>query len=99
MDVSQSVGMLIVGTLLAFITIATCLYHSHVTYPPPKKQKSLPSARYVPLDVEPLLSSLQVSTDAVSLRYNEYEQHFGTYKSSNIPLLNKVAEKFDFLCL
>ncbi|KAJ8427461.1 LOW QUALITY PROTEIN: hypothetical protein Cgig2_033091 [Carnegiea gigantea] len=42
---------------------------------------SLPSARYVPLDVEPLLSSLQVSTDAVSLRYNEYEQDFGTYKS------------------
>ncbi|KAJ8420477.1 hypothetical protein Cgig2_027666 [Carnegiea gigantea] len=59
----------------------------------------MPITKYVPPDVEPLLSSLRDSIDAVSLRYKVCKQDSGTCKGSTNSLLNKVAEKFDFLCL
>lgn len=80
MDVSQLAGMVSVGTLLAFTMVAI----------------SLLVIRYVPPDVVPLPSSLQDSIDAVSLRYSDYKQDFGTSKDTTEPLLNKEAAKFDF---
>ena len=60
---------------------------------------SFPSGTYIPPDGKPLVSSLDNSIDAASLRYNECKREFGTPKGSIEPFLDKVAEKLDFLCL
>lgn len=58
MDVAQLTGMVSVGTLLAFTTVAI----------------SILILRYVPPDVVPLPSSLQETIDSVSYRYSNEEK-------------------------
>ncbi|XP_065635098.1 cationic amino acid transporter 2, vacuolar [Quercus suber] len=82
MDVSHLVGMVSVGTLLAFTMVAI----------------SVLILRYVPPDELPLPSSLQGSIDSVSLEYGRNGQgsngeqskvRFGTSMDDDKPLLVK----------
>ncbi|XP_057540882.1 cationic amino acid transporter 2, vacuolar-like [Amaranthus tricolor] len=77
LDVSQLAGMVSVGTLLAFTTVAI----------------SLLIIRYVPPTEVPLPSSIQDSIDAVTLRYSGFTEDVGTSKDIAEPLLDKVTIK------
>ncbi|XP_018833429.2 cationic amino acid transporter 4, vacuolar-like [Juglans regia] len=67
MDVSQLAGMVSVGTLLAFTTVAV----------------SVLILRYVPPDEVPLPSSLQESIDSMSLRFSDDIQEVDYNKSND----------------
>lgn len=68
MDVSQLAGMVSVGTLLAFTTVAI----------------SVLILRYVPPEEVPLVSSLQESLDSVSSQFHHDTQDIGTETSKNL---------------
>lgn len=87
MDVSQLAGMVSVGTLLAFTMVAI----------------SLLIIRYVPPDVMPLPSSLQGSTDSLSLQIARDAQvmrkgktKVSTSKDRTQPLLGKKRAAVDY---
>ncbi|XP_059594863.1 cationic amino acid transporter 2, vacuolar isoform X2 [Vitis vinifera] len=68
MDVSQLAGMVSVGTLLAFTTVAI----------------SVLILRYVPPEEVPLVSSLQEPLDSVTSQFHHDTQDIGTETSKNL---------------